>query len=369
VPREISNIPVAIDSQIFASQKHGGISRYFSRIAPLLSQYGCEAKIIAPLYINAYLRHLPPELVWGMAVPQIPGAARIALSVDKFLARPLAQGFRARIVHETYYQTQSHAPKNAAIVLTVYDMIHELFPDLMADQNSIDRKASAIRRADRIICISESTKRDLLKFCPEVEDRASVILLGFDEQSSSSALPISRPVRPFLLHVGPRSAYKNFSSLLNAYAQSARLQADFDLVCIGGGKWTPSETNTILKHRLNANVHQFDASDEELQCWYRCADLFIYPSLYEGFGIPPLEAMAANCPVVAVKASSIPEVCGPAAMLAEEGSADALNFAIESVVYSPTLRDQLRAAGQARLKHFSWDRTSLETATIYREVA
>jgi glycosyltransferase involved in cell wall biosynthesis len=366
---KIPDIRVVLDHQIFAGQKYGGISRYLSSMVPLLSDYGCDAKIVAPLYINSYLRHVPRDLVVGMPIPQFRGAGRLARAVDDFLARPLARALGARVVHETYYKSKLQVPRNASVVLTVHDMIHELFPNTIPDQNTIERKACAIARADRIICISESTRQDLLRFFPEVESRISVILHGFGEELSISVKPMENSGRPYILHVGPRSAYKNFSALLEAFAQSPRLRTDFDLVCIGGGKWTPSETDAIRHHSLKQSVRQCHASDAELKRWFRGAEVFVYPSIYEGFGLSPLEAMAANCPVVAVRASSIPEVCGTAAELAEEGSSEALRAAIEAVVYSPTRANELRGEGQTRLTHFSWDRTAAETAAVYREIA
>lgn len=362
-------IRVVLDNQIFATQKYGGVSRYFSSILPLLREYGCKTKIIAPFYVNSYLRQLPKGLVVGKQMAEFRGAWRCTTAVNRIFARPLAASYGAHVVHETYYASKSHTPRNVPIVLTVHDMIHELFPRLMTDKDMLYRKASAIRRADRILCVSESTKQDLLLFFPEVESRVSVTLLGFDEKFSDCARPKQKAIKPYLLHVGSRSGYKNFAALLDAFAQSQSLRADFDLVCIGGGKWTTDETNAILRHRLEQSVRRYDASDEELKSWYAGAEVFVYPSIYEGFGIPPLEAMAANCPVVAVRASSVPEVCGPAAELAEIGSSAALRAAIETVVYSTTRANALRAEGQTRLGQFSWHRTAAETAAVYRQLA
>ena len=366
---DMPDVSVVFDHQIFVSQQYGGISRYFSSMAPLLRECGIETKIIAPLYVNSYLGELPKDLVMGLQIPQFPGAGRFAIKVDQFLARPLAAALNARVVHETYYTSKSRAPRNASVVLTVHDMIHELFPDLVTDKNLIARKRAAIRRADGILCISESTRQDFLRFFPEMESRVSVTLLGFGGEFSGSVKPMHTDKRPYLLHVGPRSGYKNFSSLLEAFAQSRRLRADFDLICIGGGQWAPYEADAIRRHHLETKVSRYDANDEELKRWFSGAAVFVYPSIYEGFGIPPLEAMAANCPVVAVRTSSVPEVCGAAAELVELGSPEALRAAIEAVVYSPSRANELRVEGRARLPQFSWHRTAAETAAVYRGFA
>lgn len=364
-----SRLRTAFDHRIFVAQAHGGISRYFAGIAPLMAAHGCDARIIAPLHQNAYIPELPSSLVWGRRIPRFRGSRRLAMTINDTLAAPLAKAHGARIVHETYFDEKRHAPLGVAIVLTVYDMIHELFPEIMRDPQTIRHKAAAIRRADRILCISDSTRRDLLRFFPEVEARTSVTLLGFDGQFSSHGVTSIADSRPYLLHVGARSGYKNFAALLDAYAVSLRLPSDFDLVCVGNAPFTPAEGEVISRYGLEQKVRLVRAGDEELHQLYAGAAVFVYPSLYEGFGIPPLEAMAANCPVIAVNRSSVPEVCGEAAGYSPDGSAETLRAAIESVVYSPHRTAELRAAGQVRLARFSWERTAAATAACYWELA
>lgn len=363
-----SPIRAVFDHRIFAVQAHGGISRYFAGIAPLLAAHGCDVRIIAPLHHNAYLPDLPNHLVFGQKISGFRGSRSIAMQVDDALARPLAALHGARIVHETYYGERRLAPRGTAVVLTVYDMIHELFPDVLDDPVTCARKAAAIARADRILCISHSTLDDLVRFFPAAAPRASVTLLGFDGRFAAAPGPAAG-TRPYLLYVGERSGYKNFAALLSAYAASLRLTADFDLVCIGGGPFRSVEAAAISAHGLAGKVRQHAAGDAALRRWYGGAVAFVYPSLYEGFGIPPLEAMAADCPVIAVPRSSVPEVCGPAAQYAADGSAEALRAAIEEVVYNPARAAELRRAGQARLGLFAWDNTAAQTADCYRELA
>jgi glycosyltransferase involved in cell wall biosynthesis len=127
--------------------------------------------------------------------------------------------------------------------------------------------------------------------------------------------------------------YKNFEGLLAAFAASPRLSDAFDIVAVGGGAFTPEERASIEAKRLDGKFHQRNASDAELWRFYRQAALFAFPSLYEGFGIPPLEAMAANCPVVTMNVSSMPEVCGDAAEYALPGDQASLTVAMENVLF------------------------------------
>ncbi len=363
-------VRVVLDHRIFAHQTYGGISRYFAGIAPLLGQHGIAPRIVAPLYVNHYLERLPAELVWGRRIDEWRGARRLSRALGDALARPLASLSGARIVHETFFGRERLAPRGAALVLTVYDMTHELFADELGDAPTCIAKAAAIARADRILCISQSTLDDLVRLYPEAEARARVTHLGFDAQTFvRQAPPASLGQRPYLLHVGYRASYKNFSGLLDAFAGSPRLRAEFDLVCGGGPAFSEDERALIARHGLVDRVRQIAGGDTKLAALYAGAALFVYPSLYEGFGIPPLEAMAAGCPVVAVRASSVPEVCGQAAHYAEDGSPEALGVAIEAVVWSAGRQAELRTAGAERIIGFTWERTAAQTAACYRELA
>lgn len=358
---------IAFDHQIFAMQDHGGISRYISRLAGELDGMGHQVRIVAPLHVNAYLPDLPARLVTGHRLAPSRTARRLTRAVDGVLAPPLLGAFAPDVVIETYYAAQRTSWGKARVVVPVHDMIHELYPaDFPSDDPTAARKAAAVRRADHIICVSQNTEADLLRFHPEVAGKTSVVLHGFDRPA---ALPPAEPApRPFLLFVGQRGGYKNWDGLLAAYAASSALKAGFDLVAVGGGAFTPAERAAIADAQVAGQVHQRGASDLELQQLYAGAAAFIYPSLYEGFGIPPLEAMAVGTPVVTMAVSAMPEVCGDAAAYAAPGDTPALTAAIEAVVLDPARAAALVAAGRARLQRFSWTRCAEETAAVLARV-
>lgn len=360
---------IVFDHQVFAFQKYGGISRYFVRLAEgITARSGNSARIIAPLHVNAYLAGLPDGIVRGTAIAASDFNQRIARNISKRIARPLLAAEKPDIVHETYFAAKGSAPRGVPTVLTVYDMIHEIFADSFAATDPTrELKRAAVRRADHILCISESTQRDLLAYIPEASGKTSVTLLGFDSfgaRADTSDRPAPR--RPYLLYVGERSRYKNFAGLLNAYGASDQLKRNFDIMCFGGGPASASELATIAGLGIAAGAITFlSGSDDALAASYRGASAFIYPSLYEGFGIPPLEAMSSSCPVIASNISSIPEICGEAANYFDPCDAESMRNTIESSVFDSITRADMIKKGHERLKRFSWDQCAQATIESY----
>ncbi len=326
---------------------------------------GNDVRVVTPLHINAYLGDLSASIAPGRRIAATRTGGRLARGLSGLAAGPLLARFGPEIVQETYYSGRRTAPARARVVVMVYDMIHEKFPESFpADDPTTAMKAAAVARADHVLCISESTKADLVAAIPSAASKSSVVLLGFDPVRAGLA-PVAAD-RPYLLFVGQRGGYKNFAGLLAAYAASPALRADFDLWAVGGGGFSAVESAAIASHGLGGQVRQQAADDLMLQRCYAGASVFIYPSLYEGFGIPPLEAMAAGTPVVAMRASSVPEVCGAACAYAEPGDPDSLRRAIEAVALSPDAAAALVAEGALRLGHFSWARAAEEAVAVYR---
>jgi len=365
---------IAFDHQIFGWQEYGGISRYSLELAMALSGYcGQEVGIICPLYVNRYLDEAPSGLVMnGRRVPVFRRSGRIYRLINSILAAPAMRRFRPDIVHETYFSRRPSAPRGVATVLTVYDMIHERFPENFSPADPTRReKAAAVFRADHIICISEQTRKDLIEFLDVPPEKTSVVHLGFalSRDGGASVGACRAPERPYLLYVGQRAGYKNFEGLLRAYAGSARLRASHDLVCFGGGAFTAKEFELMSSLRVaGAGVRQVSGDDALLESYYRHAQVFVYPSRYEGFGIPPLEAMSFDCPVVCSNVSSIPEVVGDAAEMFDPASVESMQASIERVVGDEAWRGELIRRGASRHRSFSWNRCGEQTLEIYRMV-
>lgn len=362
---------IAYDHQIFGAQVYGGISRYFFELVNQLAQTpNIKTTVIAPLYVNAYLQtgHLQLR-VCGVKIPSLRRTGRFVRTINRILTPSILRYKKPDVLHETYYSFKSHRTVGWKTVLTVYDMIHERFSDsFSASDSTAKEKAAAVARADHIICISEHTRRDLIELLGVAPTKISVVHLGFSLTQAPLQALIKRE-RPFLLYVGGRAGYKNFESLLQAYATNHRLYKQYDLLAFGGGAFTPKELTLIsdLKIPPESVVH-ISGSDAVLAGLYQQASLFVYPSLYEGFGIPPLEAMSFGCPVVCSNVSSIPEVVGNAAEFFDPYSITSIEQVIVRVLNDANLRADLKTKGYARVAAFSWQKCAQETLAIYKKI-
>lgn len=368
---------VAFDSQIFSMQRYGGVSRYFVELASHLPAHGVsDVRIVAPLYINNYLmaesadgftrgRYVPYTFRGSLPNVLFPRAVGLA---NRF-AEPLAwRGANPDIVHETYFANRPVSRARRRVV-TVHDMTHDLFPEeVPRARRWVAAKRAAVDRADHVICVSENTRRDLVRLYGIDPARTSVVHHGYSMTAEVSPVKEeSGRGRPSLLYVGHRGGYKNFRTLLQAYSSSPVLR-EFELIAFGGQSLLPEEHKEITRLGIAHRVRFESGSDRELAARYRTATAFIYPSKYEGFGIPPLEAMSHGCPVVCSKAGSIPEVVGDAGLYFDPNNPEELRTAVERVATTEGLQADLRTRGHARIAAFSWDKCAAATAQIYREI-
>lgn len=364
---------IAFDYQAFCIQSYGGVSRYYVRLAEQFIAGKQEVGIFAPLHRNRYVKGLPVGVVHGYALSLYPPrSGRVMLPLNHVFSKRAIQKWQPQVVHETYYSRWGSAPKSCPTVGTVHDMIHELFSDQFpARDKTTMLKRVAIDRADHVICVSENTRRDLVNLFGTREEKISVVHHGF-ESFASDFMPIKKttdPIKPYLLYVGNREGYKNFSGFVRAVASSGRLKADFNILAFGGGRFSPSEMTLLTELGFQSDqARQLGGDDTLLGHLYDQATAFVFPSLYEGFGMPPLEAMVHQCPVISSNTSSMPEVIGDAGEFFDPKSIDDMAVAIERVVYSPSRTQDLIERGRKRLDLFSWERCADRTLDIYRSL-
>ena len=364
---------VCFDYQIFWQQKFGGISRYFCELAAALSEHpDCEPVIAAPFHGNIHLKTIEDKKY----VRTLPYAVKKML-YNRFWDHKIAGNRqmalrelrrKGSILHETYY-TQRFSVKKAPRVTTVHDMIYELYNNgLPEEKEIIALKKRAILEADAIIAVSENTKKDLLNFYPEVKNNIHVVYHGVRApQVEQSTFSDSK--RPFILFVGNRGWYKNFDELLQVYTETKEIFSGYDLLCFGGEKQTDPEAQLINKAGLGKNIHFVKGDDVRLWTLYRDASVLVYNSRYEGFGMPVLEAMSAGCPVIASASSSLPEVCGEAALLVQPGNKQQLATAIQKVLSDKIFVQHLIDAGKSRASAFTWQKCAENTFKVYKALA
>ena len=362
-------IKVGYNYQTFTHQQYGGISRIFSEIAPLIDNSDdFNAKIYAGLYQNKYLRDKSNITILGRQIAYPAKGLRFFLTLNPAFAKVALEIDKPDIVHETYYSGINTVPKRSRTVITVLDMIHEKFAESMGSNKFSQVKADAIKRADSIICISNNTKKDLVEILNINPDKISVVYLSHTVDHSL-VIDINPIVSdPYILYVGLREdMYKNFERLLRAYASNKHLQESFKLVCFGIKPFSMRELDLIKELEIDINnVLYYSGDDSILANFYTNAKAFIYPSLYEGFGIPPLEAMSFNCPVVCSNTSSIPEVVGDAGEYFDPYDIESISEAIEKVVFSSTISQEMISRGKERIELFSWNRCATETELVYK---
>ncbi|MDY7041901.1 MAG: glycosyltransferase family 1 protein [Chloroflexota bacterium] len=262
-------------------------------------------------------------------------------------------------------------------VITVFDLSFLRFPDAFRRANRtylrIFTPLSA-RHSKRVIAISQHTKRDVIRLLGVPAERVEVVYCGVDEDFYPRPAAEVREFRRkkelperFMLFVGTLEPRKNVRRLIEAYAQTRDLGVR--LVIAGGKGWLYEDIFATVE-QLGLNDEVFFAGyvpAEELPLWYNAADLFVYPSLYEGFGLPPLEAMACGTPVISSNAASLPEIVGEAGLTVAPQDVDSLAAAMRQVLTDQNLHAQLRERGLQQARKFSWGKAARQTAEVYRQ--
>jgi glycosyltransferase involved in cell wall biosynthesis len=365
---------ILYDYQTFTNQVYGGISRYFYELMNHFSQnQDIKFEISLKYSNNHYLENVNfTNHKTFFKDTNFKGKTHIMTFLNEFHSKRILLKHDFDVFHPTYYNPYFlKYIDTKPFVITVYDMIHELYPELFSKNDNVAKwKKILTKKADMILAISENTKKDLIEICDVPENKVKVVYLA-SSLISSNFLTIDKLTekydisKPYILYVGTRNTYKNYLMLLDVY--SNHFSEKFNLICFGGNAFNKIELEKIANIKNSHKVIQLSGSDDLLASLYKHAFCFVLPSLYEGFGIPLLEAMSMGCPVVASKASSIPEVVGNAAILFDPHSKEELIDAVESL-YDDSKRNYLIKRGFEQEKKFNWDKMTNETLDIYKSI-
>lgn len=363
---------IFFDHQTFSLQSFGGISRYYAELITGINGVPDNHAYLSLLFSNNV--HLQEK---GIAPCKLFSNVnfyrkeRIAYRLNKAYNIAQLNQRKYDIFHPTYYDPYfiPHI-KDHPFVITFLDMIQEKFanqfPGLDDGGITTNHQRILANRADKIIAISESTKLDIIELLNVNPDKIEVIYLGNSIKRIPSKLEDKKTI-PYLLFVGRRERYKNFEGLLKAI-HFLLSKHRIKLVCAGGGAFTEEENKLVHSLGVEDLVEQHPINDLILQDLYRRAIVFIFPTFYEGFGIPVLEAFACDCPCIISNSSSLPEVGGNAALYIDPNSAESIVTAVEKIIDSSALRESLILRGREQLKHFSWNNTVSETLKVYKSL-
>ncbi|MCL4370153.1 MAG: glycosyltransferase family 4 protein [Chloroflexi bacterium] len=376
---------VGINAQLLylsSSYRAAGINRYIHRLLAHLRPLACPEQ---ELVVYTARWTLPPELAptdhFHVSQTRLPTwRPPVRIAWEQLLQPGVVASGRLDLLHSTSYVQPLLCPVPS--VVTMLDLSFLRMPGSFNRGNRIylsAMSALSARRSDRIVTISESTRRDVIEFFGVHPDKVEAIHCGVDPRfkpvEDSVLLSEFRAAHGlpdhFLLYLGTLEPRKNVERLVEAYALGRRRHAVRQKLILGGARgW--------LYDRIFARVQALGLQEEvvfanyipehELPLWYNCADIFIYPSLYEGFGLPPLEAMACGTPVITSSVSSLPEVVGTAAITVDPLDVDALAEAIAKVLDNRSLGARLSEEGRIQAARFSWSDMAERTLRLYRSV-
>ena len=383
---------ILYDHQMFYRQNYGGVSRYFCE---LMNQFSLDSEMsfmLALRYVqndnleqfselNQFWSNRYNFLYDNHFISSIQKKIRFnALNFGlNYIINNQAESVRLLkeqdfdIFHPTYYEPYflKYLQKKP-YVLTVYDMIHELFPKYFkgSDRTKVWKK-QLIEDAGAIIAISQNTKQDIIKFTDVDPNRVQVIHLGNpfeyinEPPQINTSLELPAFGKSYLLFVGGRPAYKNFNFFIESMAELLRKNEGLHVVCAGSLPFTNEEKQSFKNMNILHKVHHVKVNDIILKNLYKNARAFVFPSLYEGFGLPVLEAFSCRCPVIVNNSSSLPEIGGDGAIYFEQGDSKSIICAVETVLFNEKYREDLIKKGSERLKFFSWNKTAISTKKVY----
>lgn len=339
---------ITIDGIIFSLQNSGGISVYYNELLKYTDQLSECYQTLIYENKNPYASKL-----------KINKHVRGSLNIERFLRCEYNSEDPNEIFHSSYYRLPDRKFKGK-IITTIHDFTDEIYPRNIKAKLLSWQKMNAILKSDGLICISENTKKDLLRFIPEAKKiPIRVIYNGVSDFKFNNIIEPKTQV----IFVGARNGYKNFEICVNALEQVGELE----LVIVGGGDLSHQEIKNLNELLPGRYKKLGFVSETELNNLYSKAFCLFYPSSYEGFGIPVIEAMKSGCPVIAANHSSIGEVSGDAALLVDNINHESFVKELRKL-FDEEFRSQLISSGLKNSERFSWKKCVSETIEFYNEI-
>ena len=358
----IVRMKILFDHQIFCDQVYGGVSRYHMELKKNMECFQNVNICIPVLFpINNYLKGYENRRIYSISNKWI---LRIIKAINRVYTIIQLKIHKFDVIHPTWHASYINSYARGRFVTTVHDMVHEIYyPEGLKD---IERKKRSIYESTAIIAISENTKSDILRFYPDIDENKIRVIYHGTNYLPEPRKPITFKVpNKYILFVGKRAGYKNAEVLFKAFKRLKEDHSDIKMIMAGGGSFTIEEKVMIDNCE---DIRQVVVTDAELAYLYQNAICFVYPSKYEGFGFPILEAFDNNCPVILSNTSCLPEVGGDAALYFTPDNEMELLSALEQLVMDDILRKEYIQKGAKQVKKFTWEKTAEETCKLYQDV-
>ena len=355
---------ILYDHQIFSYQERiGGVTRYFYEIMKRLPLENWETSV--KYSNNPLFKELAEAKSYDYKYffPNInlPRKGRLMLELGKPYSRKIIKKNDYDILHLTHYESYAINDTSKPIVITYHD---KLFSSYAYNKRTESEQRKCLEKAAAVVCISENTKKDFLSVFDYPEDKIHVIYHGIN------TLPVGKKLdkkEKYILFVGGRASYKNFDNLARAFSILSKKDPDLYLYCTGKA-FSENELELLEQLGIGDKTKAKYVSDFELADLYANAECFVFPSKYEGFGMPLLEAMNQNCPVCCSNAHCFPEIVNDAALLFNPDKPEDIANKINQIINNESLREELIEKGNERKNYFSWEKSVKQHIELYESL-
>ena len=358
---------VFYDHMIFARQQYGGISKYFCELTKRIPKENWYLSSF--LSNNQYLEEFGHNQLKFFPNSDFKGKERILAELGFPYSIYKLNTIKWDVFHPTLHPAlyTRYIPKKKPMVITAHDVLYYLYHSNNSKREMlIDIDIKSCQRANKIIAISENTKKDYINYFGADERKIEVIHHGI-EKTKQFISNQRIEERPYILYVGLRADYKNFSRFIQAFSILSKKYNDLKLICTGYC-FSSSEIKELSSLGLMDKIRVILATEQEMAQLYHDAEMFVFPSLYEGFGMPILEAMVYDCPVVLSNTSCFPEIAQNAGLYFDPFDIEDITNKIEIMLTNQELKHTIIDLGKERLTHFSWENCAKEHLNVYKSV-
>jgi len=351
---------ILFDHSIFLHQRNGGISKYICELNKNLNKNKRQSLIFSPISINENLKNSNQNVINLVHLKKIPKfCTKIFYFINDILTLFYILFKKPDIVHLTFYNNFLIKFIKLPVIISVYDLTHEKLKKKLYSFS----KNSLIKKAKKIICISNETKKDLKKFYKIENKKLSVVYLGVPQKKKTN-----KNKEKFIVYVGARVGYKNFKHFILAYSKSKYLIKNYKIKCFGYENFSNEENILFNKLKINQNLEYIYGDDRKLEELYSKSKLLVYPSLHEGFGLPPLEAMRFGLPVAVSNIPTLKEILGNSVIYFNPRKIINTKIQLEKVLKSNSLQKQLIQRGYKKIQKYKWSKCAVETTKIYQSI-